>query len=152
MKKLIFLILVITSAGYSQSYNLNISLKNGNTLAIPVDEIQKIIFNTITDVKGIGIVQLVIESFKVMQNYPNPFNPTTTISYRIPKTSNVKVNVYDINGQLINEIVNETQSAGEYHVTWNAANQNGVAAASGVYIYTVRSDDQIISKQMILIK
>ena len=82
-----------------------------------------------------------------MQNYPNPFNPSTTITYHLPKTSNVELKVYDVLGNEIATLVNEVQSAGRYTVDFNATN-----IASGVYLYKIKAGDFIITKKMILIR
>lgn len=149
MKKLIILILLFGVFVYSQNYDLNINLKDGSTATFSVDDIQRLEFDNITSIKD---VKQLLESFKVFQNYPNPFNPSTTITYQIPNTSNVILRIYDINGQLVKELLNETQAEGEYHVTWNGKNEKNMIVGSGVYIYTVSADKQIVSKQMILLK
>lgn len=149
MKKLTLLILLFGVFVYSQNYDLNINLKDGSTVTIAVDDIQRLEFDNVTSIKD---VKQLLESFKVFQNYPNPFNPSTTITYQIPNTSNVILRIYDINGQLVKELLNETQAEGEYHVTWNGKNEKNMIVGSGVYIYTVSSDKQIVSKQMILLK
>ncbi len=152
MRILVFLFLFFSTLVYGQDYNLNINLKDGNTVIFSIDDIQRLDFKNIVDVKDFENLQQIITSFKVLQNYPNPFNPSTTITYQIPKTANVKVRIYDINGQLIKELLSETLAEGEYHLTWNGTNDKNLSVGSGVYIYTVSSDAQIISKQMILIK
>lgn len=149
MKKLIILILLFGVFVYSQNYDLNINLKDGSTATFSVDDIQRLEFDNITSIKD---VKQLLESFKVFQNYPNPFNPSTTITYQIPNTSNVILRIYDINGQLVKELLNETLAEGEYHVTWNGKNEKNMIVGSGVYIYTVSADKQIVSKQMILLK
>lgn len=149
MKKLTLLILLFGVFVYSQDYDLNINLKDGSTATFSVDDIQRLEFDNITSIKD---VKQLLESFKVFQNYPNPFNPSTTITYQIPNTSNVILRIYDINGQLVKELLNETQAEGEYHVTWNGKNEKNMIVGSGVYIYTVSADKQIVSKQMILLK
>lgn len=149
MKKLTLLILLFGVFVYSQDYDLNINLKDGSTVTIAVDDIQRLEFDNVTSIKD---VKQLLESFKVFQNYPNPFNPSTTITYQIPNTSNVILRIYDINGQLVKELLNETQAGGEYHVTWNGKNEKNMIVGSGVYIYTVSADKQIVSKQMILLK
>ena len=85
--------------------------------------------------------------FSVSQNYPNPFNPSTMINYTIPKVSNVTLSVYNTLGQKVAELVNEEQSAGNYIVNFNASN-----LSSGIYFYTVKADNFVSTKKMILIK
>jgi hypothetical protein len=65
------------------------------------------------------------------QNYPNPFNPSTTIKYALPVQSMVRINIYNSLGEMIEELKSETQSEGNYEVTWNAQNYS-----SGVYYYS----------------
>lgn len=94
-------------------------------------------------------------SFTLDQNYPNPFNPATTIKYSLPFESNVKINVYSINGELIKELVNGTNYAGSHQVTFNTTDLN---LASGVYFYTINaasidgSKSFQQTKKMVLIK
>jgi flagellar hook assembly protein FlgD len=73
-----------------------------------------------------------------MQNYPNPFNPSTTVRYAVSTTSHVKVQIYNVLGQVVAELVNGEQSAGWYQIKWNAK------VASGVYFY--RFDAESISE------
>lgn len=85
--------------------------------------------------------------FSLFQNYPNPFNPVTNIKFQISKKSNVNISIYDINGQLIEILVNQSLSAGEYSADWDAANYS-----SGVYFYQMRAGDFFQTKKMIIIK
>ncbi|MCF8266962.1 MAG: T9SS type A sorting domain-containing protein [Ignavibacteriales bacterium] len=152
MKKLIIIIFLCSVSVYSQNYNLNINLRDSSTISFAVNEITRITFDNITGLGDLNNVQQLIRSFKVIGNYPNPFNPSTTIAYSIPQKSDVKVNIYDVNGQLIKEIVNESLDAGKHFVTWNGTNQTNSSVASGVYIYTVQSGSRLVSRQMILVK
>lgn len=152
MKKLIVIILFFTTYTFGQSYLMTITLNDESKVTVAVDEIRKMVFDISTDVNDEINQTKVIESFKLFQNYPNPCNPSTTISYQIPDYSNVSVNVYDLNGQLVKELLNETQNAGEYKVSWDGTNQTNFKVASGVYIYSVRCNEHLLSKQMILLK
>ena len=78
------------------------------------------------------------KAFQLMQNYPNPFNPSTTVRYAVSTTSHVKVQIYNVLGQVVAELVNGEQSAGWYQIKWNAK------VASGVYFY--RFDAESISE------
>ncbi len=86
--------------------------------------------------------------FYVKQNYPNPFNPTTKITFGLAKKSNVDLRVYDMLGREVAVLINnELLSAGSYSSEFNAFN-----LASGTYIYTLKTNSQIISKKMLLLK
>lgn len=80
-------------------------------------------------------------------NYPNPFNPSTTLSYELPKSSQVMLTVYDILGRKIQTIVNETQQPGRYEVKFD-----GSTLASGVYLYQLRAGSLVDTQKMLLTK
>jgi len=81
------------------------------------------------------------------QNYPNPFNPSTTIKYELPKSSMVRLSVYDILGREVSVLVNERKSAGSYEVKFDAA-----GLSSGVYIYRLQAGDFVQAKKFVVLK
>ena len=81
----------------------------------------------------------VAKEFALMQNYPNPFNPTTTISYSLPEAARVNLSIYNVLGQRVAELTNETQRAGFYNVTWDGRNETGSQVATGVYFYRLEA-------------
>ena len=85
--------------------------------------------------------------FALSQNYPNPFNPSTKIKFSIPKSSFVKLTIYDVLGQEKDILVDEQLSAGSYSVNFNALN-----FPSGVYFYKITAGSFTDTKKMILIK
>jgi hypothetical protein len=85
--------------------------------------------------------------FSLSQNYPNPFNPTTVIRYTIPTDGNVRLDIFNVNGELVKTLVNENKSVGEYQVSFNAA-----GLASGVYIYKLSSAGKVLINKMNFIK
>lgn len=86
-------------------------------------------------------------NYALEQNYPNPFNPSTVINFSVPEQSNVSLTIYNSLGQFVEEIVNENLSAGNYNVQWRAVN-----LSSGVYYYTLATQNFRESKKMILVK
>ena len=89
-----------------------------------------------------------INSFNLDNNYPNPFNPFTIINFQLGRLANVSLNVYDINGYLMETIIdNKMRSAGSYNY-----NFNGSQLASGIYFYELEVDGSRINKKMLLIK
>ena len=99
-----------------------------------------------------GKDNLLPSSFKLHQNYPNPFNPTTTIKYDIPKLSEVRIVVHDLMGRQVATLLNDTKPAGYHKVTWNGSNQFGDDVSSGMYIFSIHSEEFNFSKKMIFIK
>jgi endonuclease I len=87
------------------------------------------------------------KDFTLRQNYPNPFNPSTTIEFELSSASTVSLNIYNANGQLIEQLLNQRMVSGSHQVVFNASN-----LASGVYVYSLKVGDQILNKQMTLIK
>jgi hypothetical protein len=86
-------------------------------------------------------------NFTLEQNYPNPFNPTTTIKYTVPETGLVTLKVYDVLGSEVATLVNETMTAGQHTVNFNAA-----GLASGMYIYKMQAGNFQSVKKMMLMK
>lgn len=85
--------------------------------------------------------------FALGQNYPNPFNPVTTIAYEIPAANFVSLKVYDLTGKEVASLVNEKQEAGFYLVKFD-----GTKLSSGVYFYSLKSNDFTATKKLLLVK
>jgi hypothetical protein len=90
--------------------------------------------------------------FSLRQNYPNPFNPTTTIAYSMLETSNVRLDIYNVKGQLVKTLVNGEMPAGMHSVVWDGRDSNNAAVASGVYFYRVSTPMATQTKRMLLMK
>ncbi len=88
------------------------------------------------------------DGFKLEQNYPNPFNPSTSISFTIPNSSYVTLEVFDVLGRKVSVIESDAYySSGTHTVSFNASN-----LASGVYLYRFSTNSNSLSKKMVLIK
>lgn len=92
-------------------------------------------------------IATVVDKFSLSQNYPNPFNPTTTIEYSLQKTADVTLDVFNVTGQKVATLVQGRKAAGQYNVSFDAAN-----FASGIYFYTLKAADVTITKKMVLMK
>ena len=90
--------------------------------------------------------------FNVGKNFPNPFNASTEIVLSIDRVRHVELNIYDLIGNKIVNITNHVYSPGQYKVKWDGKNSHGNNLSSGVYIYTVISNEYIKSDRMILLK
>ena len=90
---------------------------------------------------------IIPQEFSLSQNYPNPFNPSTKISFSLPSSTNVSLKLFNTLGQEVSELVNENLQPGKYSVDFDASK-----LSSGVYFYTLRANDFVQSKKMILMK
>ena len=102
-------------------------------------------FSGLTDVEDIS--GNMPTSYNLEQNYPNPFNPSTKISFSVPTTGLVNIDVFNAIGQKVTTLVNEQMNAGNYSVDFNAVN-----LTSGIYFYKMTSANYSATRKMILIK
>jgi len=86
-------------------------------------------------------------------NYPNPFNPATTISFSIAQTpSFVNLEIFNLKGQKVKQLVNSQLSAGQHSVIWNGTDDNKHPVSSGIYLYKLTAGSKIQTKKMLMIK
>jgi hypothetical protein len=90
--------------------------------------------------------------FHLSQNYPNPSNPTTTITYDLPRRAEVRIDIYNLLGQLVTTLVDCEQPAGSYSAMWDGTSSSGETAATGVYLYRFRAGEYVETKKMVLLK
>jgi hypothetical protein len=97
-------------------------------------------------------------SFLLSQNYPNPFNPTTTIEYSVgvsesfSSTQHVRLDIFNILGQHVANLVDKPQAAGSYSIEWNATDANGQRVATGIYLYRLKVGDESKTNKMLFLK
>lgn len=91
-------------------------------------------------------------TFVLNQNYPNPFNPSTSISYTIPNKNSVSLNIYDVNGSLVRNLVNKNLEPGSYTVSWDGTNFYGSKVSAGMYFYTIQTGSFVSTQKMIFLK
>jgi len=89
---------------------------------------------------------------QLKNNYPNPFNPQTSIHFTIANDTTVKLNVYNIKGQLVTTLLNKRLLKGEHTTVWNGKDQLGNAVSSGVYFYKMDTESYSSLKKMVLLK
>ena len=90
-----------------------------------------------------------IKTIVLDQNYPNPFNQLTKIGYEIPEGGELTARIYNIEGELVKEIVKQTQQAGRYEVDWDGTDETGEGVASGVYLYQLRVGAYSLTKTFV---
>lgn len=90
------------------------------------------------------------KTFQLYQNYPNPFNSQTTITFDLNSSENLRLAIYDVNGQLIKTLIDdETWDPGHYLVSWDGTDENGTEVSSGVYFYKLETGNYSQAKSMI---
>ena len=100
---------------------------------------------------------LIPEDSALLPNFPNPFNPETWIPYQLAEASEVRIDIYDVNGSLVRQLDLGHQSAGMYQTRsraayWDGRNEIGEAVASGMYFYTLTAGDFSATRKMLILK
>jgi len=96
--------------------------------------------------------QIPVTATALNGNFPNPFNPETTISYSVKEAGPVKIEIYNLKGQLIRSLVREVQASGHYKVVFDGRDTRGNSIASGVYMIRMSTPNYQSSKKMILMQ
>jgi len=106
---------------------------------------------TSVGIEDIGPAELPT-TFSLAQNYPNPFNPSTTIEYTLPIATHIKIEIFDVLGKKVANLVDLDQKAGLHSIIWNGRDEHGNSVGSGVYFYKVSTPEYAQIMKMILIK
>ncbi|MBN2104723.1 carbohydrate binding domain-containing protein [bacterium] len=136
---------------YFDEYSVIVEVNDGKLSLSPAStsENAKLCFIEIesleTSVKNHGFA--IPRLFLLKQNYPNPFNPKTTIQYTVYREMPVDLSVYNINGQRVATLVHSVKQPGNYSATFD-----GAELASGVYYYRFKSNNEIATRRMVLMK
>ena len=130
--------------------NIDIQLRDetGKLINLDLKKGEDVVINDATINKLMVAGALKPDKYSLEQNYPNPFNPSTVIEFSLPENvSSVKLTIYNLLGEKVAELVNASLTAGKYSYQWNASN-----AATGMYIYELRTGKFISIKKMLLLK
>jgi hypothetical protein len=158
-----------TSAEWTQLTIVDtLALDEGDSVAIVLDagstsgpqQLESDSYFDLVAAKKIGEIFLAVDDFaglpprdfKMLQNFPNPFNPTTTISYDLPKRTEVNLKIYNVIGQEVRTLVNETQSSGHKSVVWNGKDDSGQILGGGLYIYRLQAEGKVQNAKMVFLK
>lgn len=149
MKKFCFLILLfIVSNIYAETITI---VTNSETFSFDLSEIANITFSEDVSVEDMTDIISSIP-IKFLKNYPNPFNPRTTIAFELKSKGKTKLEIYNLKGQKVKQIVNKNLDSGRHEFVWNGKNDDNQQVASGVYFYSLTHKDQSIVKKMIVLK
>lgn len=95
---------------------------------------------------------LIPRDFALEQNYPNPFNPSTTIRFALPERAAVKLEIFNILGERVATLLDESLAAGEHHAEWNGRGNSGGTVGTGIYFYRLTAGTQSEIRKMVLLK
>lgn len=91
--------------------------------------------------------------WEMSQNYPNPFNLNTKIEYSVPEPGEVKIIIYNINGEAVRNLLNAHINVGSHFINWDGRDNNGNIVGSGIYLYQIQTEGSFSAiKKMILLK
>ena len=90
--------------------------------------------------------------YVLLQNFPNPFNPSTSIAYRLQTLSPVAITIYDLMGNVVNNLYAGIEGPGYKSINWDATNNNGDLVSSGMYFYKLQVGDSFEIKRMMYLK
>lgn len=97
-------------------------------------------------------INILPSTLTLSQNYPNPFNPETIIEFSIPQRSHTELIIYNILGEVVAIPINKTLPAGIHKIVWDGTDSSGKQLPSGIYFYSVKSDNHSETKKMVLLK
>ncbi len=90
--------------------------------------------------------------YQLYPAYPNPSNPSSTIGFSLPENTHVMITIFNIQGRLVRNLVEDYKEAGKYSVVWDGKNETGSSVSSGLYIYVLRTMNKIIGKKVLMIR
>ena len=113
-----------------------------------------IVANILSEAMEIELTDKILpDVFELSQNFPNPFNPNTQIHFTLGKDELVSLNIFNIQGRLVSSLINNSNySAGYHNITWDGTNTLGTQVPSGMYMYKLESDNQLLIRKMVLMK
>ncbi len=134
---------------YSESglYTVSLTVSNGTDFDTETK-------NDYIDVIGTGVgTETIPLVTKLVGSFPNPFNPSTTIRYDLNKAANVRIQVFNIKGQIVTTLLDRYIEAGKHSIVWNGKDTASNSVSSGLYLYKLIIDDKTLSmKKCLLLK
>ncbi len=89
---------------------------------------------------------------RLVGNAPNPFNPKTVISFELARSGPVRLEIYDVKGRLVKKLDDRVFPAGRHSVPWNGRDTRGADTASGLYFFRLRTEDEVQTHKMLLVR
>jgi hypothetical protein len=133
--------------------DVSVSPTNSDTMIVRFTQVNIDGFKIVYDfTSGVDPIPAVAGSFTLSANIPNPFAKSTEISFFAPIRGEMRLDVFDAKGDLVNTLVNGMTEAGSHTAVWNGADAHGKAVPSGSYIYRLTTGSTVLSKTMVLVR
>ncbi len=88
----------------------------------------------------------------LLGNYPNPFNPTTSISFSLPNEQDIELSIYNIKGQKVKTLYSGSADKGKHSMVWEGKDANDKSVSSGLYFYKLKTNNNVLTRKMIMLK
>ncbi|MFL3006760.1 MAG: DUF4397 domain-containing protein [Candidatus Neomarinimicrobiota bacterium] len=134
----------LAPAATDSAFALVLTTPNGDVVTLPTTE-------TALSVNNDNFVNIP-KDYIVHQNYPNPFNPTTSIDYELLTDSKLNITIYDMLGNVVNELYDGFQTSGNKSIKWDARNISGEIVSAGMYFYKIQVGNSSQVKRMMFLK
>jgi hypothetical protein len=118
--------------------------ENAEVTLLPWDYV---VYEIGSGITGIERNETLLREYNLNQNYPNPFNPSTKIGFNIPEQGVVSLKVFNLLGEEVKTLLTRELKKGTYNIDFNDANYS-----SGIYFYSIRVNNYIATKKMVLMK
>ncbi|OVE80204.1 hypothetical protein BVY01_00635, partial [bacterium I07] len=132
--------------------HLSIEVRYSPAKGDPIDDLKKKFDEWASSQTVVENKNNIERTFKLFQNFPNPFNPSTMISYQIPQTGFVNIEIFNMMGQRVRTLVDDVKNSGYYDVNWDGRNDHGEIVENGIYVYQMQCEGFIQRKKMTFLK
>ena len=144
--------LTVTSGAYSAVFFATAKPGSPHNVALDLEQSGQTDQNA-QDKQPVSLV--LPKAYALSQNFPNPFNPSTTIQFSIPEgggSVKVRLDIFNIRGQVVATLVDRTVTAGEYNIQWDGSDSAGRRVSSGVYFYRLTTPEYKATRKMVILK
>jgi hypothetical protein len=132
--------------------SLIVNLKNGQRVAIPLSDIRKITFDTLTASVGRRFQPDLPGGLQISPSYPDPAHNGTSIVFSIAEEGSVTISISNSTGDEVRRIVSPTAQAGQNQILWDGLDFRGARVPSGAYYYEVRFKGEVQGKEMVVVR
>ncbi len=128
------------------------AMSNGDSLNLKAFWISEMVDFLAGESTIIGMKENLDDIMRLGSNYPNPFHAQTSIDYTVVEPGRVRIDVYNLSGKRVSNLVDKEVMPGEYTITWDGTDINGASLQSGIYIYKMSLSGRTKSERMIMLK